>query len=816
MKSILVFFLLFVPNFFMAQVNNVQTTKGAISGNIIDEKGNAINAATIKVVELNDTFHLMQITNQNGSFYFSKLNYGCYRVEIECLNFSKKIIDSILIRNEKPEIVFTDVIIHANANSLSEVIVYAEKPLIENKDDKIVYNMSESPLSSGASTAEMMKNMPLISVDADGTIKLAGKVPLILMDEKPVNVGGQQLQDLLESLPANVVEKVEIMQNPPPEYATYDGGVINIVTKKGRVGINKKISAYAGTRGEFGTTGSYSYRNSKLSINSYIGYNVAQTISTSNSKRENFYKDSVNYFYTDALSTTINHRPSFRFQTDYDFNKRNSISIVYQANLNYFNTSSNVLYQNLDSNLFMYKASTRTNVYTGNGYGQGFSASYLWKGINSIEKLQMLFSFNGGKNDNERDFYQQYLVNNFIPTGLDSTQNQFANNFSSVLFFKTDYNKPLNDTGLITLTTGMSISRNNYHNILNTNYLRKIDSSFINNILLSNDFYFTQTIFTYRAGLIFNLPFKLRIVAAQTEFTQTEFKFIKGFADNTNNSYWKLLPNLSIRKQFNKQWSAGVYFRESIRRPSIVELNPSKDFSDPYNIRYGNPTIAPALTNNYDINIAFNEKKFNAGIAAGYGFIQDVFSSIRTLIDSGKTETTYQNISNQQEYHASFWSGISINKMRFNASGGWNYNQYSEKQKSIYHYVDGGGYYAALNFSFAPDNITNFEANTRYSSFASAQGKTRSNVNMSLGVQRKFFKKQLIVAFNAIDPFGLLSYSGYTYASNFIIESYSTTNTRNFKLTLSYQINKTKLKSNLNEKDKKQTLDKLQAKYLKY
>ena len=180
------------------------------------------------------------------------------------------------------------------------MIVYAEKPLIENKDGKVIYNVSESPLSNGGNASDMLKNLPLMNTNPDGTLLLRGKEPLILMDEKPVNLSGQQLSDLLESLPANVVEKVEIKKTPPPEYATYPGGVINIITKKGRVGIYQRLSISAGSKGEKAVSANFNYRSSKLNIGSSIGYGTVQVNGNSWSHRQNIYKDSVNYFYSES------------------------------------------------------------------------------------------------------------------------------------------------------------------------------------------------------------------------------------------------------------------------------------------------------------------------------------------------------------------------------------------------------------------------------------------------------------------------------------------------------------------------------------
>jgi hypothetical protein len=226
-----------------------KTSLGTISGNIIDGKtGKPLAFAGVSLQRPTDTAAFInRISDKNGGFDFQKLNPDYYKLSITSIGYSKLEIDSIRVHKDKLDIFLADLKLNEATTALNEVIIYAEKPMIESKEGKLIFNVSESPLSSGSSASEMLRNLPLMNVNAEGTLLMQGKTPLILMDEKPVNLSGQQLSDLLESLPANVIEKVEIMSNPPPEYATYPGGVINIITKKGRIGIYERIGISSGT-----------------------------------------------------------------------------------------------------------------------------------------------------------------------------------------------------------------------------------------------------------------------------------------------------------------------------------------------------------------------------------------------------------------------------------------------------------------------------------------------------------------------------------------------------------------------------------------
>jgi ferric enterobactin receptor len=785
---------------------------GIVIGNVLEAKtGKPLSYASLGLLRMGNSAKLFStVADKNGAFEFDQLPFGYYRLTVKSLGFANTNIDSIYLRADRYDFNLGDIRVNDSATALNEVIVYAEKPLIENKDDKITYNVGESALSGGSTTADLLKNMPLINNDPTGKILLKGKEPKILIDDKPTDLNAQQLQDLLESLPGSSIEKIEIMTNPPPQYATETGGVINIVTKKGKIGLVGRVTASGGTRGEGNLASNISYRNKKLTISTNAGLAASVFTGNSYSKRENFYTDSTSYFNTTSNYRNKNLRPNLRLQADYEFDKQNTASITYQGNLNFFHNVSNASYTNLNRQHEIYRLSNRENESEGTGYGHGITLSYTHRAANPAEYIRFTAIGNIGKNDNDRDFFQQFLNANASPTGIDSTQSQFFDNYSKSASLRVDYNKPLKKKGS-NFSTGIVYNPSDYHNTLNTSFLRKSDNIFVPNDLLSNDFFFHQHLFTVRAGLGFLFPGEIRITGgAQAEHTQMGFNFIKGNSSNVENNYWNILPNLTIRKEFSKTFNTSLSYRATIRRPAIGELNPNIDYGDPYNLRFGNPFLVPSLSDNYDWNISWIKGKYYINTSLGYNKVRNVINSIRSLATGGKTQTTYLNIADRQEYQASAWGGFTFSKrFRVNGSLGYTFNQYSDREKTLYKYRDGGTFYTSFNYTYTPTNVLTFEGSTRFSSFADPQGRSRSNLNTNIGVQRRFFDRRLIVSFNIIDPFTTQQYTTYTYGSNFNIESFSSTNSRNFRLTVSYQLNRVVQKKVVTDKQKQAILDKL-------
>ena len=779
-------FLLFLSKIILAQ--NTGPATGLVIGSILDaENSKAIQDAGVTIMLLSDTsIQVTQLSNANGEFILDKLGFGFYRLRVTAVGYSALLIDSIHIRAERFDFDLNDIKLKKNAAVLNEVIVFAEKPLIENKDGKIIFNTGESALSSGATTTELLKQTPLVNVDNDGKILLRGKEVKILIDDKPVELDSKQLQDLMESMPGSMIEKIEVMTTPPPQYANERGGVINIVTKKGKVGFNGRVSINYGSRGEAAINGNISYRKNKLALNfsSGFGYNIYNGNSYSN--RQNFYTDSSNYFNTIGASSNNNRRPNLRMSLDYDLSKQQSMNFTVMYNSNNSAYENIVTYSNADRNNQVYKLSNRNTATGNNSQSPVFNFTYTIKGKNPKNVFKFISGFNYNAGINERNFYQQYLNSDNTPTGSDSTQQQITNSHNTNINLRMNYDKSLKNNKT-SLHFGATYNGYNNHNVLNTAFMKKPENVLVNNAVLSNDFRFHQTIYGVTASVRYDfIPNFYLNGGMLAEYTQTYFD-IKNNSNRYLNNYWSLLPFANLVKKWKNDVSITFTYRRTVQRPRLNELNPSVDYGDPYNTRSGNPYVQPYYADNFDFIFGKWNKKYNFNVSVGYNALQKIYSSIRTLQPDGSTFTTWQNISGRKEYEASAWGGYTLTKKaKANLSFGYNYNVYSLYDRNIRRFRNGGSFYSTLNGSYQFTTLMNANASFTFNRFANPQGSVRSTLSMNIGVQQKFFKKKITVTFNIIDPFRQQQNKNFTYGSNFNLESFSTTNTRNYRLVLSY------------------------------
>lgn len=761
--------------------------QGVVAGNLLDEKKNAVSGASIQIILLHDSaVKKGTVSDKDGGFSFTQLPMGIYRLQISFVGYKTSVIDSINLRADRYDFNLNDIILKASNDQLAEVVIYAEKPLIQSKEGNITFNAGESPLSAGSNASDLLKNVPLVANDPNGKITVRGREPKILIDDKPVELNAQQLQDFLESMPGSMIERIEVLTNPPPQYANEPGGVINIVTKKGKVGKTGRISLYAGSRGEYGANGNFNLRKKGFSLNINVGkgYNLFE--GNGYSKRQNIYPDSSNYFNTTSQYRNKNNRPNARLNLDYDINERNSINTTIQYNQNDYDNNSLAEFVNLDQNKTVYRLSQRSIRSEGSGRNPSMSFTFTHRGRKPGETFRFFSNGYFSNNENDRYFFQQYLNADYSPNGTDSTQQQFNDTRNKGYHFRLAYDK-LFDNKTTSVSTGAYLNKNISDVELLSQYLKKPDNIYLKSDLLSNDFRFKQDIRNLRLSgrQMFS---KSSSVSAGFNLEETTVRFdLYQQKQHSENSYWTLLPFFNFNKQWEKILNLTVSYRRTIRRPGIGELNPVIDYADPYNLRFGNIDLLPSTSHNFDLLLGRNADKYYLNLGLGYNIVQDVYTQIRTLQPDGKTFTTWQNIDDRLEYEISSWNGYNFSKkLRVNFSASYTFNRYSLKDRATFKYQNGGSFTSNINGNYVPRDVWNFNASMTFNRFANPQGYVRWNTSMNLGLQRKLLQKRLIITVNIIDPIRQQENRTFTYGPNFVHESYSYTQTRNYRLTLTW------------------------------
>lgn len=766
------------------------TAQGSISGVVADGDEKLLTGATVQLSFGDSLPSASVLSEADGSFRFDNLKDGWYKLRISFLTLQTLVVDSILVKTAAPHLnLGLLTLATASGSALQAVVVYAEKPLFESKDGNVTFNTANAPQAAGSSAAELVTQVPLVTRDADGKILVRGREPRILIDDKPVSLNVRQLQDLLESMPGSTVEKIEVLTNPPPQHANEQGGVINIVTKKGAVGMGGRVMLSYGTRGESSANASANYRTQGLALNISAGMAQHLTNGWGYSIRQNQFRDSSNRLLTRNNFENNGLRPHLRFNVDIDLSKFHALNIVLNANGNRFDNDNHTRFENENRYSQVYKGSDRYINSDGNNANRNISLNYQIKTRRAGETIKINTGFGGGTQENLRHFYQQYLGVDLKPNGVDSTQlqenDQQGRNYHATI----NYDRPFKGRKTFVHASG-GVQGSRAAVDADVHFRQKSDGSLVRSDLLSNAFTFYQHVSHGRVSLkqVFKEGFSAT-AGLGAEHTHISFQLEK--SPDTANQYLNLLPFASITRNWKNVLNASLNYKKSIRRPGMQELNPTIDFADPFNIRYGNPTLMASTSHNFDLVLGRTKPGYFLNLGLGYNLVEAIFSPIRSLQPDGKTHVTWQNISGKKEYELSTWNGYTFSKsLKMNLSASITWNEYSRYDVEVRKFRNGISFTSNVGGNYNIKDVYSASGSINLNRFANPQGTVRSNISMNFGVQGKFFNKKLTVALNAIDPLLQQENRVYTYAPNFALENFNTTRTRNYRLSLSYNFTK--------------------------
>jgi hypothetical protein len=780
MKYTFLFCLLITSSIVFSQTDS----SGLLTGTVIDEKSKPLEGVSIQLISILDSNSKKSAaTDKSGFFTIEGISFGYYRLKLSYVGLQVKSIDSLYFRAERFDFNLNDVVLlQKTSGNLEEVVVYAEKPLIQSKDGNITFNAAESALSAGSNASELLTNVPLITKDPNGKLLVRGKEPKILIDDKPVELNQQQLQDLLESLPGSSIEKIEVMTNPPPQYANEQGGVINITTRKGRVGKSGRITVSGGTRGEASVNGNYNYRKQGFAMNINAGFGYNEYRNEGYATRQNI--NTARVYHTESRSNNNNWRPNFRANMDYDINKMNSLNLVLNYNQNKSDNASETDYYP------SYRLSRKMIGINGSSYNPHISLTHSMKTKTPGENLKIIASMNFSRNENDREYYQQFLYPDSSYTGVDSLLLQDNGTKTTGYNLRVNYDRPLANKK--THLSGGGFVNTSVSKIDNyADYKSSVDGKMANLSALTYKYTYHQYVSNLRASIRQLLAEKMSVTAGlSAEYTSFNFDVAKSIL-KTENDYWSLLPFGNFNKNWNNIWSITASYRRAIRRPGYGELSPVVDSSDLFNLRSGNPELMPSITENFDLVFGRTKKDLFLNIGLGYNIVEDVFNNIRTEINDSTTLLMWQNSSGKREMEVSTWNGYTVSKKtRINASASYTYNMYSGFDKSKRNFKDGGSLTSNLNANYVWSDLLNMTGSFTFNRFSSPQGSARSSLSMNIGVQYKAFQKKMNLTLNFIDPFRQQEYTTFTYGTNFILENYSTTRSRNIRFTVSYNFSK--------------------------
>ncbi|MES3017560.1 MAG: TonB-dependent receptor [Bacteroidota bacterium] len=765
-----------------------------IKGILLGSDNQKTDDVTIQLLKAADRKLVkMEFPDASGNFVFEKIPGGKYLLVTQSMNYARYQSDTISVFENTD---LGKIALKQSDNTLKEVVVTAAKPLIQQQYDKTVINVANSLTAVGSTALEVLEKAPGITVDQNDNIAMRGRQGvLIMIDGKLVPMSGQDLANMLRSMSAEQIEKIDLITNPSAKYdASGNSGIIDIRLKKGNnVGTNGTLALSYGQ-------GVYSKLNPSLNINSrskklnvFGSYNYGY--------REDF-NDLMIFrnFYTTSSQLTggNNYDNYFRFAfnnhnlrigADYNLGKKviigftvNGISSAGDIDADSRAMSFNAANQNTGSfNTSGSNTPERTNA--------SYNLNYKHTLDSAGKELSADFDYARFRSDEIQNYTTNYYGLNQVPT---RTPYKLLGDLSGLLdirSLKVDYSQPLKSWNG-RFEAGLKSSFVESDN--DVAFYDRSNGSDVLDVGKSNHFIYNENInaaYLNVSGKWKKLNMQLGLRLENTITDGLQIKDNSAFDRN----YSQLFPSGYLGYKFSENNDLGLSVSRRINRPSYRQLNPFKVFLDPATSSAGNPFLKPELTNSFEMTHTLKQKYITK---IGYSRTTDnILSVLSPDTEPNTVLQTGRNLAKFDYYNVSFGFPISLGKWLNSTNNALlYYGRYTGNLVNTNLNASRTTFTFNSNNSFVVNKSLSAEFTGNY------QGKSTYGFleidpiwSMGLGVQQQLFEKRASLKLNVTDMFFTNGIDAYTLLSGYGEHFLQTRDTRVGTLSFTYRFGKTQV-----------------------
>ncbi|PWG78678.1 outer membrane beta-barrel family protein [Pararcticibacter amylolyticus] len=729
-------------------------TGSRIAGQVIDSlSGKPVEYATVSLARWGTTKNINgALTDGKGNFKIANVTPGQYKLTVSFMGYQAKSV-KVTAEAGKLEQNAGKLLLLPSANVLKEVAVTGEVPVVENRVDKVVYNAEKDATVSGGNAGDVLRKVPMVSVDQDGNISLRGNQNVrILINGKPTGAVAASAADAMRMLPADQIKNVEVITSPSAKYdAEGSGGIINIITKKKEMsGVSGSISGGVGTRQNNGNA-NLNVNKNKLSVTTNFGGNATWP-QTTNLFFNSFTPSSGTEQLQRGNSRTSRYGYMASGNVSYDFNDFNSLSTGIRLNEGRFKTDGTTSNSRSDNSVAL-EAYERDNYNKTKFGGFDWNADYTHKFKTQGHELSLAGQWSHSLNNT--DFFTLYSSDVFADVRGDNHAKN--DEYTAQL----DYTLPLSK--VVKIEAG---GKGIFRDIKSpSNFYTVAGDGFVFDDLLSNVYTYNQDVYAGYTVLSLQMSKTVGLqVGGRVEYTD-----IEGRSENAasgvapaSNDYTNFIPSFAISKTLKNFQSVRFSYSKRIQRPSLQFLNPFRDVSNEQSQRQGNPQLAPEVTHSLELNYsAMPSPGSMINTSVYFRHTTDIIESFAkpdTYNGKEVVFTTYDNTGDNNSFGASLYG--SVNPVK-NLTLRGNVDVFTYKPTASNAFTD----YAATSKTYAQykafiSGSFNFPANFVAETFMilnsprrTFQGENPSFSMWVMSFNKQFLNKKAKIGINVVDPF---------------------------------------------------------------
>lgn len=768
-----------------------------VNGKIVEQGSlEALPYATITIKEAdNDSLVNGGIADEAGMFSF-KIKPGQYKVNFEYIGFESYAIGSRkFIENTD----FGNIMLEPKSTELEGVDVVGQQAELEIRLDKRIYNVSQSLVTKGGTVSDVLENVPSVSVDIDGNIELRGNTSVrILIDGKPSGLASIGGVEALSKLPAETIEKVEVITSPSARYQAEGAtGIINIITtKKFLKGLNGVFSASAGSYESYGGTANINYKRGKFNFFTNSGYRDNTDVGAAfqdNSYRSN---DELDRFVERRSFDRRREGFNFNFGTDVSLNKKTSFTLIY-TNTHRDGVDVTVNKQTQFKKEGTEISSTRNedevDLDNNNQVSFNFEHKFNDKGHQLTATLQ--------RERNEQTEVADLQSFRQDGTASEPSETNTTNDQQDRDLAQVDYVYPIDKN-----TQFEAGYRGNLVKQL-TDFEVIIEGDQTQSEELSNTLDYSEEIHAFYTQFGKKYGDFSFLAGVRLEDTSVGVYQLSGDYENGEKKYTDLFPTLNLGWAVDPTTSITLGYNRRITRPSGRLLNPFQSRSSRTSTFQGNPDVNPSYSNGVDIGYLKQFKKFTLNSSIYYRHTTESIS--RVAVNSGETvlvngvETDVirrfpVNLGTTNEFGIEFNSSIrAIKGMRTNLS----VNFFRRIQEGSYegrnYDTESTSWSGSMSNSYVLPFKIKSQVSLRYRGpNKSAFGSSKAFLYTDLALSKEVLNDKATINFRFSDLFDTVKYRYKTITDNVTIDGEYQRRKPTFTLTFTYRFRQEEQRQN--------------------
>lgn len=777
-----------------------------VTAEIFNQNNNEpVEYANLKVYSLQDSSVVSGgFSDDKGKVVAEFKENGNFYVIISAFGFFNDTISDIKLDGLKTKFSLGKVfIVSENSQDLDEVTIKSEKKMIETSFDKRVYNTEDDLTSQGGDITDILNNIPSVEVDNDGNISLRGSGNvMILIDGRPSSMS-QGAEGALDGIPASSVERIEIVTNPSARYDP-DGtaGIINIVLKKNKLrGVNTKVDLSGATGHLYNGSLNFNARNEKVNFYTNYSFRYREGYRNNLNDRVGEFEDTQIRLYQDRSGTDSRRSHTGKFGADFFLSDQDVLGVSLSGSVNdRIRTGDQYNFESFDGELNRFwQRSTidpreRMNADINIDYKRDFE-----------EKKGSVLAVVSQSFGSAESFglYEEYY---YRPDGEVLSPGYFYQ-------FQDRYNDNSNFTASIDIERNVGekfryeLGQKTYlNNETRGNYLEFLDSvtnQIIPDYNVINDFRFDEQIFA-GYGIAAHQPLerlKYQVgIRLEQAFTQPQLLTTN---EDFENNYFSFFPSGHLIFGDEDMGELSLSYSRRINRPRSWNLNPFPLYSDPLNLRQGNPALQPEYINSFEFGYQKNFDKITLSGSLFYRKTLDKIQRIRAFLPNNVSVNSFANIDESEDY------GVELILM-YNPFSWWkntiSFNGFESRLSANVGGVNlrnsGFVYNTKLNSTFNLfKGTTSIQVNAQYiSPTFTVQGFYQRFPGVDLAINRNFMDKNLSIGLRLTDIFDQQGFYLQVSDGSFSQESMYKWETRRLYLSVSYKFGRKDSDKDKNQK----------------